>query len=862
MENEKVNATNYEFWVSTKELFWTPNSPDKPSKELFDKDYEPTFQKLDKCYVTFVSRFTMRTVLPKFINNQQPTILKIVDKETGEKRYFLLNKTIKEASGMFEYEGTLDAWLTYGHPFIEWAKTSSIPIKVNRFLNNRLMRQYLYEHHYEKTDELFNFDKESYTLAVSANPVIGGGNNNNIPYYYSQTGEDIMENNLKDHPNVTNIYVSSNNTDVCNWRVFVCQVDRGNLGVGEFRYFIAPEKDVTIEFWNGFSSANRTKVTYTINSYSHLENWLSYTAVGTKLRGVYNIPFFKSIPKNWRDGLVIFGYVPTSTGGGNGNCLVIRSPITNNLNTVANNQYYKNNSFYPSGYAFAYPTGVTPIHCSWYCDFSSRRTVDVVIPQSTRFDSPRWIFTIPFVSNFRSYGYVDSSSFTYTPTPLHPYLLSRISYNGIHLTPESRLRGEWPSGSSWIPPAKTYWNKRPDGLWLNALINYDGLKVTLSNRGMFSQAVLYQTNGSMTVPISTYNEYLQSSRSQMNAQLQIAKENSDLQRTKAISESVTSTANNVAKGVGNFLSGNWVGLASSVAKTASSISNGVTGVMEAENIYKHKELQIEAAKADKVRVAKPTIIASNYALDDFEQKYREYLQKNMKWNATGLTPMNIVNANSAVEYDRFYFAYDYRPSWKQYEDGLLVKAPFDQISSRFYMDMLWRVGVKGDFYSACSWVFGNDDNTPNGYEYYRITEDAGTNKYTYTFRNHFTFLNLDVEENVYRQFKSKVTLEELASIRTIFESGVRIWYSTPTFFDRNTDESVGTMRYVLIPFNPALEDFGAYSSNSTSIKPFEPYVDKYYGEFSPRLLKGGDLCSSVENDSMKSTKNTKKRNSK
>lgn len=97
MENMEKNNSNYECWIYQGTTFWTANSIDKPSFNLFKTRYEKAMEKINFT-PNFIDQFTVELVTDRNYYG----VLKIVDKIENKTLYYINSNTTKKLSSAYE----------------------------------------------------------------------------------------------------------------------------------------------------------------------------------------------------------------------------------------------------------------------------------------------------------------------------------------------------------------------------------------------------------------------------------------------------------------------------------------------------------------------------------------------------------------------------------------------------------------------------------------------------------------------------------------------------------------------------------------------------------------------------------------
>lgn len=802
----------YQFAYYDEPIFWTHNSEDKPSQSILNR---MVFSYFPKCSVSFVDNFTIRTVLPKNIN---ATILRITDNSpsaslTQQTKYYLLNRTSKVLQNAYEYEGILDAWMTYALPFIKWTQNTSnskkYPVLINRFLNNRIYHEYMVNETYRKTDEYFNFDNEELNL-IGSNQLKIYNQNRGTKIAVSRDKDMFGVNNIKPSPQydppeaLSKIRWSYWNDGVDGWwntitlannpferqynknilfKIFVFQLDttyENNSTVlgkeaGTY-YFLCVPIGGNVRIWIDEDSTTDYFSIQSIGENDSLDGisdlWQS------KLKGVYYLPLWKYIsPTN--DGYSfylckyksertyrLFFTLPASDyqrfqdDFGIPDTHVKFSPTEIFRFNLLSSTYNYDTQKTEFNIGFACPSvnnnKITTTRINYGTSFSSYDTQNV-IEMGTLYNTN--------VTENQKHFFPLTKKISPYPTPyniLNAYALSRSKVLGAYLTPSFKrieLRDTWYR-------ADTYNHVGSYGY-----ITYNGLNFIVKT--LWNNASnIYESNGSMNAFIDGYSVFLNESKASMNAQLTIAKQRSDL----ASAEAVLGGFSGLAKNTGKLLVGTGTGNVGMTAQGAIGFATGVgstvTGVIRAQQMYSHAKLSQEAMMVDKRNSALGQTITSNYTDDDYKQKFIFMTGINLpsKENSLGWAPSTPQDTPSLND------------DCLSFYDFALINAPLSVEGVNFYNRLTWNVGMKGGFYMPLNEIFKPDYDTWNTrYTDQKILTIRSSNNKSIGVRNPFTYLSLEIPETWYRTYYQYATLEEIASVQSIFSSGVRIWNKAPEY---------------------------------------------------------------------------------
>lgn len=195
--------TRYKVRISESPIFWTINSINHPSSTLWENTYLPTFIDIE-CYVNWVDVFTVTSVLDK----STYTMLELTDTVTNEVMYFLNSKINKKLSSGYEMEFKVDVYLTFGLKFYAWMVDNKLPIHLNRFLNNDVLKEWFKQSKFINQDPLLNY-KKGVVKIDNTSPKISGSLQQIVADF--KNGENLDAIN---YDNINNITSTNGFSDV------------------------------------------------------------------------------------------------------------------------------------------------------------------------------------------------------------------------------------------------------------------------------------------------------------------------------------------------------------------------------------------------------------------------------------------------------------------------------------------------------------------------------------------------------------------------------------------------------------------------------------------------------------------------
>lgn len=806
----------YEFSISSRPIFWTHNSEDKPSPDLFETTYADSFRIIPKCPVSFIDTFTIRTVIDA---QEKPTILKVEKWSKPGIRsgvyYYLLNRTSKALKDVYEYEGVLDAWLTYAIPFMQWSQNSQnankYPVLINRFLNNRIYNRYITYEAYRKGDEYFNFDNEELNLiGANGQKIYSGGSkiyvNNDKDFFNINTITSTPEYDPPETLSKVYWYPWNNDTQG-NWseitmlnqrtplsgsgnilfKLYVFQMDtvisRVSNEPGTYFILCVPVgKDPTINIKLG-----ERERSYRLQAVGPNTSLLGISDLWkTKLKGVYYFPLWKYINFDY-DGASFYLCKQTGTSSyrlfftmSASSYLKFHNELNGNYTSYAS--FSPTEIFRPNLLSTSYndATNETKYNYGFFFPSSSGRTATTTrLNYGTSYKTVNDIETGYIRADIIEQGILgrdptitpESSTFYLTkkisPYPngyniLNSYALSRAKVLGAYLTPTFKRI------IKTIGTAETYFHTGAYGY-----LAFNGLNFIVQTPWNNSSTI-YESFGSMNAFIDGYSIFLNESKASMNAQLTIAKQRSDLASAEAVLGGISGLAKNTGKLLVGTGTGNVGMTAQGAIGFASGVGTTVTGVIRAQQMYSHAKLSQEAMLVDKRNSALGQTITSNYTDDDYKQKFifnNGYYLK----SAEAAYGYNGNQSGTMIDYNSVTFTF---------YDFALLNAPLSLEGVNFYNRLTWNVGMKANFYMPLQDIFKPDyDTTTTRWYNNPIFIRMYDGRYL-TVSNPFVYLSLDIPELYYRDFVPRATLEEIETIKAIFSSGVRIWNRAP----RNNDD--------------------------------------------------------------------------
>lgn len=792
----------FEFAYCEEPLFWTHNSEYKPSHEIVGN---LNFTVINKCPISFIDNFTIKTILPKNIN---ATILRVTDIDrpnvspTQITKYYLLNKTSKIMQGGYEYEGTLDAWMTYALPFIFQLRLKGnkgkYPVKVNRFLNNRIFRRYVLQHAYTQPDEYFNYTNEEYgfvgqnifSTTTRAKKTIGK-TKSNIGF---ETDGETIANLLAQTVNEYKIVDGGSNFQIAITpigqkggfdttpanllaKLVVYQLGEDLAGLwlkGDYVGFLTFNQDVRIRI------VAHNKMTNNEFRYSVTEGDIIFknSYWSGKLKGVF-------YTYNWKfllDNMTLIGSKAATSGD-------TKTMIMVQFKAEDFNKYIsphlgdsKSVSFSPTR-LFRY----SPTHRQSSDRYGAGGFIDESFAISNQIDYGNYARGIRETINGINgvYRYVIASPFNNVRAQkVMKEMLTISKYPKVSNIPNAYVFSRAKISNSYLSP--TYLLEQTStpllfyrniGVGEGGFFTFNGLNFTTYspwlNKG---GAYINEGLGTSNTTITSFDTWLNTSKQQMNTQLTIAKQRSELATADAVIGGLSGIAKSGGKAFANFVSGNIGGGLANTLSAGTSLGSMVTGLVRAEQIYSHAKLSQEALMVDKRNSSTAELIRSNYADDDIKNKMLfDMASSNLGDNVPSFSDLNPASINNWILIDDRN-----RVNFTTY-DLDITNVPLGFESSTFYNRLSWEVGMKADFYMDAHIIFSDDYSSENTTWFdkpFYITD--GTVSGYQPVNNPFSYLVLDIEEYIYRALFPYATLEEIGAIQGMFSSGVRIWKRRPT----------------------------------------------------------------------------------
>lgn len=489
---------------------------------------------------------------------------------------------------------------------------------------------------------------------------------------------------------------------------------------------------------------------------------------------------------------------------------------------------------------------------------------------------------------------------------LNVYCMSRAIVGGIPTSPFYRWEmydyyREYRAGEkklTWIHTINFGRGVGGGQSWLS----FNGNKFISSIINNDMNVSLWESRGTNPVATSSYNEYIQSVRSQVNTGIRVAQEQRDFAIKKADIQGgigIASGILGVAAGIGTAVAtggvGGWGSMSGGLGGIASSAADMELSKEQARMSYRHTEQQLAAQMADKYNSS----IAQNIIPSDVQDVYKNLINNTNigTFGYTWLAPDLVFNYSQSINPDPKYNIVEMGEgwfcwgtemttsdwtgyAWVSFKNEQEIKWPLwtevtqfpqTRIAVDHYERLLWKVGMKGEFIAPMSAVITDQYREGQLWDYnwrlpledinkpwrYSINNNLGT--YTYwigkscykdnelnSFDCKFHYVQCDVDRNGLKNalWSSNINAPQpewlVDAICELYESGVRVWYLEPTF--DNNDR-------FMINNGVVFRELGVNDG-----APVRSGSNQYE--------EGGVcVCSSISNDSTTSTRSTRKQKS-
>lgn len=703
----------YSIRLSKTPIFWTTNSINHPSKQLWESDYLSTFTAIpdSNTPINWINVFNLTAVL----DSQDYTMLELTDSVTNEKLYFLASSTTKKLANGFELIFKMDIYLSYGKDFYEWLKTKKLQITVNRFLNQTLLKEWFKQKKFLQQDDLLDYkngtavvnNSATWFMAmeieqldvnnfISGNPTINytynflGNNNKNPPslkFYTPNTesGSGFKPNEIFDTP-LFHVYQNTNGD-------YYCWLQASTNG--------SVYADISNSY-NGISGVNRISVDLgSINFYMKKDFWVN------KFVGIFTIPFWRLIT-NW----VIMGVYGDDTKP-----RVLGFKISRIGYRNLYNQYFKNKNanLISSAYDSYYSLNISKINGNYEYYFPNKW-----INNTSRDSDLKNDLKLRLKPNTTDNQILDTTN---NRLQCNAYLVSQIR------KPNSTIQySPYPYNFDFA---------------FNGFITFDGNKFNLINSFENSPNIINEGVGTMNVATNSYDAYLAQVKPQMNTNLEIAKTNMEL--TKA--QNTTNFGLNIGGQILNWFQSGIQGVTNAFMGKATPTGNGGAAALKfvgsiSDYIYSNANIQNQYFNYQKTYNAQlasarlsstATNISSSGTTDD---SFIKYIVRNEN--------PNDIPAGSRIN-----------PSGE-----FIVYFPNNLNDLCFCESLIWRNGIIGNFVTTTDIAF-TDENVV-------LSNGEKLNK--------FTYLDFSIDEDYIRLWKPNLPIEILDAIKVVNSNSIRLWY--------------------------------------------------------------------------------------
>lgn len=589
--------SRYKIRLSSEPIFWTTNSINHPSKNLWTNTYLPTFVEIATTPINWIDVFTITSVLDK----SDYTMLELTDTVTNEIIYFLANKITKKLTTGFEIQFTIDIYLTFGMAFMDWLVEKKLPIKVNRFLNNNILVEWFKQNKFLQQDNLLDF-KNGTTIIFEQSPFTPM---KCVQYDFNefQSGTFSVKNtynndpfpNNKDCPillpNTVNVdylcplfhVVENNDGSYFCFAQFTTDstknltVQSGSIviPVGNYKVDLNSIQTITTsDFWNP-----KYVGAFVVPCWKHIANWFVITGGSVNLigftisrNGFNELNEIKALDEN-----------NNQTDYNNSQIVIIgqwNSDNNNNIQALDNNfDIVNNNVFY------------------------NANETDLIKQNLTNDDKIRTGWSGTYLVNF--------------------YFLSQMRFKN--------------STIQMCPINGYYWQ------FQNAYLEFDGNQFNIfklyPNTSTNSEAYW----GTINVAIDTYKTYVAETKPMFNTSLQIMKSNNQIASTKNTMDSVFNGISSLGSAISNGASGNWSGAVSNILGIGKTIGDAVLYQQQLDQNYTNLQKQQDAQKASAFISSQPTNLGAVGTMDDIEQKLLTIPKNIPEYYNNNMTSYKIVN---------------------------------------------------------------------------------------------------------------------------------------------------------------------------------------------------------------------------
>lgn len=644
MENMEKNNSNYECWIYQGTTFWTANSIDKPSFNLFKTRYEKAMEKINFT-PNFIDQFTVELVTDRNYYG----VLKIVDKIENKTLYYINSNTTKKLTNGYVVTFDLDLYLSFGEALFTGIQELPFSmIKVNRLLMPVLFRKanlptYLQTKYYNDNvfwplekykytpDPVLNYEK--YSMTSFTRPY-------NLNWRSISRCDYITDSGFANLQFMTDTNNAFNGN--CKFKfshgakLFKPFVHVYQLKTGSYYLFLQPFNSGwgSLDMPNWVSASDRqifrnkgvlnNDDSFKLKALDNFNNRLTAAIpwLANKYVGCFEIPFIEGYI-NW---LVWDGKFSSS-----GN-------HTNDIDTFG-------------------------------------KSNEILLMAGIDRDSYTWLYKMSY--NQANFGYVG--------------MINKITKNSgsFKLQPNTTDANNFlihfanPYKFTYLPFIDE--DKPPLDFWSNSGFSFDGNNFTIiqnsatphgtttSIPNLFKNMLnggnnINQLRGTLNVAADSYNEYVNSVKANQNTNLQIAKQ-----------EQVSSGIQNIIGGMigasAGVLSGNWGGV-------AATFSNTMFGAYNNQMKYQNYQKQIDAQNQTARNTATANNLSSSVTADDIYNKMNivaenelttGYINIALKYPQTNAEQLEVLNyvVNYGI-YINDYLPGDLIFAWAKYGDDLFI----------------------------------------------------------------------------------------------------------------------------------------------------------------------------------------------
>lgn len=711
----------YKVRLSDKRIFWNTNSINHPSRTLWESTYLPTFKDIDGTPINWIDVFSLTTILDR----TDYTMLELTDTVTNKVYYFLSSKITKTLANGFEMLFVLDVWLTFGMDFIDWLVQKRLPIQVNRFLNNKLLKEWFKQYKFTQKDNLLNFSTGTIKLKNDIQPQIS-----NITFYdyqsfkngsLLQVGKSQV---LLQKGSFFNIQFGGG-TDIINWDCplfyvfentdgnYICFFVYGNSSAGNQTTGALSGLSIIVMGNNGSNvniSGSTTQNAYISQDYingnvKNIDYWID------KFVGVFTIPFWKYI-SNWvcifdyqnqlSNRVSLFGFIINRSDFG-------QLAITNTSNIQIDINYK------------SLDTDVPLLSNVFDITSTDEPSQEDLINFQTVYYNPLYEVTageyeIGIWEVTKQVNVLNQELKTVTGYAINSYFVSQISNDNTRFQ---------------MCPVNGYWT-----IYTNGIFEFDGNQFNAVNKTPNSNNIIQNGYGTINVAIDSYKEFVAQTKPQFNTNLQVMKSNNDLQTKE-------NATNLIFNSLNGFVSGASSGSATKALSNTLSIGKNIASTIYAQqqldlnytNLQKQQDAQLASAK---ISSTAKNLCSSN-TTDDATQKY-------------------LVNRNqfygigSGQQISGMYY------DWDTFEFANFVTTKND---IAFYHNLIVKNGIIGNMIVTADNVFVDDFKN----------DMLGTN----TNPNTFLYVDFTCDAEFIRIFDMYMPSEYVSALATICDNSLRIW---------------------------------------------------------------------------------------